>query len=255
MFIYIKRIVSTFLSSAIIGKFIAWIFNNKIPYKGMYFLTEDNSVKPNIKSAIAFGFYESAELRFINKYIKGENNLVELGSSLGVLTCILVKKYALSNKKIVAVEANPNLHKIIRQNFNVNNLSQENVYFEQCAVCDIDGEISLFLGNDNTTSTILSSNEPNENINNYVNVPAMRLSSIVKKYNFTSFDLICDIEGAEVDIIFKDPKSLEKCKLIIIEMHETSLYTVEQIVEQILLNGFTLKERYHNVGVFINSIL
>lgn len=37
-----------------------------------------------------------------------------------------------------------------------------------------------------------------------------------------SFQLICDIEGAELEIIEQDRAVLEKCRLLIIELHEAN---------------------------------
>ena len=37
-----------------------------------------------------------------------------------------------------------------------------------------------------------------------------------------SFQLICDIEGAELEVIEQDHAVLEKCRLLIIELHDAN---------------------------------
>ena len=46
----------------------------------------------------------------------------------------------------------------------------------------------------------------------------MTLREICKEFSLGSFQLICDIEGAELEIIEQDRAMLEKCRLLTIEL-------------------------------------
>ena len=48
------------------------------------------------------------------------------------------------------------------------------------------------------------------------------LREICEEFSLGSFQLICDIEGAELEVIEQDRAVLEKCRLLIIELHETN---------------------------------
>ena len=63
--------------------------------------------------------------------------------------------------------------------------------------------------------------------------------------------MICDIEGAEIEILLKDKEALNNCKFIFIELHKTKLLNIEYSVEDlhglIESNGFKLEDRYGSV--------
>ena len=66
--------------------------------------------------------------------------------------------------------------------------------------------------------------------------------------------LICDIEGAEAGLLINDKSSLEKCKLMIIELHETKYggktVTISDMIMLAKNANFRLIDSHAHVFVF-----
>jgi Methyltransferase FkbM domain len=50
-------------------------------------------------------------------------------------------------------------------------------------------------------------------------VPATTLRQVMVDLDVGNFDLVCDIEGAELDLIRNDADILSRCRLAIVEIH------------------------------------
>jgi FkbM family methyltransferase len=65
------------------------------------------------------GIVESAELRFVQKYVPTNSTILELGSSIGVVASFLA---AYKNpKRMILVEAYPDLIPLLKDNLTLNN--------------------------------------------------------------------------------------------------------------------------------------
>jgi hypothetical protein len=71
------------------------------------------------------------------------------------------------------------------------------------------------------------------------------------------FALVSDIEGAEAGMFIEEDTSLDECKQIIIEVHDT-IYNDKklgrkEVVEKIKSNGFEVTDEYGPVFCFENK--
>jgi FkbM family methyltransferase len=235
----IKKLTFIILCNEFIGFVISRIFSNKIPNLRTLKFNEFIDVKSDfisntVKSMIFWGFYESAEIRLIQKNLTNELMVVELGSSIGVVSREILKKLN-NSKKLICVEANPFLIDKIKTNTSQYN----NIQIVNAALSyNENKEVSITVSRNNTESRI--NNELNHNS---IVIPTVKLSELINE----SFILISDIEGSEVDFLLNDSETLRKCKKIFIELHSSSYknktYDIEELDKLIRSYGFELGDR------------
>ncbi len=249
MLIKIKLIVAKVLCSSVVGNLIASYYQDKVPsllIKGLKFDCSSKQISSHTKAQIFFGIYESAEYRFCKKYIKDGSNIIELGSSIGLISSFISKTK--SPKNILAVEANPDLIPVIRSNFSLNDVNNHTICNKAIGRDKLQ-KLWFSKGTDNTTGSI-------SEIESFgaIEVTCTTLSELVDQAGFENYVLICDIEGAEVDILNETNDGLKLCKLLIIEIHTTERsgrsYSIENIVGLIENKDFEIMERYGNSFVF-----
>ncbi len=237
----IKKLIFIILCNEFIGFVISRIFSNKIPNLRTLKFNEFIDVKSDyisntVKAMIFWGFYESAEIRLIRKKLTNDLPVIELGSSIGVVSREILKNLN-HTKKLICVEANPYLIDKIRTNTSpYNNIEIVNAALSY----NENREVSITVSRNNTESRI--NNEINNKTNSIV-IPAIKLSELVNE----SFTLVSDIEGSEVDFLLNDSETLSKCKNIFIELHSSSyrdkIYSIEELDELIRSFGFELGDR------------
>ena len=233
----LKGIVAKILCNSISGEIIGFILNNKIPFfSTITVLTDSSFISPYIKSLLFWRIYEGAEAKYVMKFINDEHDIVELGSSLGVIAS-LAGKYS-GNKKIVCVEINSDLIPVIEKNLIYNKV--ENYSIQNIAIGD---SVDLWF----TPGLHSSHGQVGQRVSDKsIKIKAVTLSELLKIEQITDYKLICDIEGSEIDILLSDPQSLKNCHTIIIETHKTErngqIYQPADMKEIIINLGFVCVE-------------
>ena len=221
------------------------LFRNRIPAYG---LTIDTCLVTNRTRALLFwGFYESAEARYVGQYLNVNRPVIELGSSLGVISC-LIRQRLNPEQRLICVEPNPEMISAIQSNLEINQLSH-NVVIAQSAVDYSQSEVAMVLGSSNTTPRIATDQDGD------IQVATTTLQYLLDEHQITGdYTLICDIEGAEVDLIFRDKTALQSCQQIIIELHSTTYAgkttTPQDLINQLFESGFKLVTNCGSVCVF-----
>ncbi len=253
MLIYIKRIIAYVICSPIIGKLIHLIYNGKIPHRGSI-IQVPNIGDPSISAFLYWGMYESAEIRFINKYLLNDVDIIELGSSLGGVSCEILRKMS-KEVSFFGLEANPNIYELLKKNV-LRNSGGKKINFLNAAI-DYSGKDQIFLsiGNSNLSSKVAI-----ENAENAVHVGTITLSQIIELQRLEEFILIADIEGAELGILLHDINALTKCKQLIIELHETNYngvsYLIMDLVDLIINNtNMRVIDCHDNVFIFEKTLI
>ncbi len=160
----------------------------------------------------------------INKICKKEPKLkfIQIGENDGI-SCDpiheFVKKY---NWNGVLIEPEPKVNKLLRKNY----IDRDNLIFENMAIADFKGEISLSFSNDPSldSNKLFSTVTPHKGIlsrSNYINsietiqVPCDTLENICKKHELLDFDLLLiDVEGYENNLICSIDFNIVKPKII-----------------------------------------
>src|SRR5690349_13747309 len=102
-----------------IGIAIGKLFDERIPSRGLRI--ESRGLAPEVKSQLLFGTYESAEIRAVHRHLRSDLDVIELGASIGVLSCHIRRKLAM-DRHLYAIEPDPNLVKSIEENLQANGL-------------------------------------------------------------------------------------------------------------------------------------
>lgn len=243
-----KNLIASFITSDLIGWIIGNIFRDNIPSYNLLVNTQWASSK--IKASVFFRIYESAEIKFIKQYLPYNIDVIELGSSLGILSSHIATQIT-DNHRLICVEANPKLLDSIEFNLQLNakHLLTYNIVN---AAIDYRGkdEIDFFLGDQTTTSSTTQITEQKQAIK------STTLSQIVKIFNFKKYALVMDIEGAEIDLFLYENEALKKCNLIIAELHEGKslvsgvFMSVNDLIQLISRRGFTLSKQRGSVVFF-----
>lgn len=235
MLLQIKLIIAKILVNDFTGKLISIVFSNKIPFHNLIIDISNPVIRKRIAASLYFETYESAEVRFISKYLKNyEGTIVEFGSSIGVVSSTLAK--ANPKATLFSFEADKRFIPIIENNFQINNITNAKCFHE---IIGADG-FEFIPGEDNTMGKI------SKTVSSHTAMSS--LSEIIKKYNFSEFILVSDIEGAEYFVLHEEEAVFENIPLIIIELHpieiEGKLISVDDLKTRIATLGYEILEQY-----------
>jgi FkbM family methyltransferase len=241
-----KRLISTFICHPIVGKFIGYIYENKIPFRGVIVDVSLVNIPPENKCLLRWGLYESAEVRFVEKYLYSHINTVDLGASLGAMSS-KIASILKPNISLVCVEGNPRLTACIKRNLDLN-ASHLKVAVIPAAIAYGTDSVKFFVQDNN-----LCSSASNESTLQSIDVPAIELNQLLRQNQIETFQLVCDIEGAELGIIQNDTNALSKCIQVILELHgvtqNSNAICEEDILSMFIDAGFFLIDRFGCVVV------
>jgi FkbM family methyltransferase len=154
--------------------------------------------------------YEAPERRAVARYVRQDLPVIELGGSMGVVACVtnrLLKNPATH----VVVEANPLVIPQLELNRRLNRCQFEIVnraiaYGMESVTFRPSSNVCI------SSITAVGDQEP-------VTVQTIELRDIVRDHRFTRFNLICDIEGLEYDLVGHEMDILKNADTIILETH------------------------------------
>lgn len=177
---------------------------------------------------IFFNKYEKDELELCSKYLNFDSNIIELGTSIGVVASHI--KERLKGGKMICVEANPPLHSLIERTFSINDFN--NITLLNVAVSDSKEPVYFSNRGSNELGKIAE--------HAALKVNTLALEDIISQHSIGKFDLVSDIEGAEASFILSG--GLENCEFAIIELHQVkwngTSYAIEELKELIVQQGF-----------------
>lgn len=250
----LKSSIKDILCNDFTGGVLTKVFRKSLPdirWRGYSFRLPDSGVSKTNVAAIFWGFYESAEIRLIQKYIDGNSDVVELGASIGIVSGHIASKLK-PGRKIISVEANRKL--VGNVEANLKKFAGRNVNFKvlNYAVQYHVAEVMMHISDDNTESSV---DERMSGKGENVLVPAITLGQIIESENLSDFTLVCDIEGSELEIILYDMEALGRCRNMLIEVHPVSHegvhYDKEELVDKLIRDHqFKMVERQGNVCYF-----
>jgi len=231
-----------------VGNLIGCLFRDTIPHRGCLIKTSNFHINPSTKAGLLWGTYERAEIDFVQRYLLKGLDVIELGASIGVVSTHIAKQLQPS-RRLICVEANPHLVNLISLNVKRNAPNAHVITLH--AALDYTNEkfVSFVIAKTNTGSFVGFEN------GNGIKVPRMTLTKICEMSCIREFCLVADIEGSELGIFRNEKALLEKCRQMIIELHDikcpNNIVTVHDMVDDIRKNhGFMLVDSRGNVFVF-----
>lgn len=168
----------------------------------------------DIKRNIRRGNYEGPERKLVAKWLEGSRTVIELGGSFGIVSGIVGARLNVDTRHIV-VEANPVLIDYCRTNAGAARPAGAPVTVVGAAIAYEGGGDVEFLQSD----AFLGSRLGKPGDAGTIKVPATTLRAVLDDHAVGDFDLVCDIEAAEFDMLRQDADALSRCSLAIIEVH------------------------------------
>lgn len=248
----IKRTVASLICHPIIGHAVGFIYQNRIPSRRYVIDTSQSFISPKVKAMLFWKIYESAEIRFAERYLRHDLDVIELGSSLGVMTCHIRKRIK-ESCRLVTVEASPALADHVKLNLSINGLDYQVLVVNKAINYSALGSGTIYF------------EQGDSNLAGYINhrqtgkhqfeVSTTTLAQIIDEYKIDDYVLVSDIEGAELGIAIHEKEALKKCKQIIIELHDTisdgTMVDVKSMCNMFITeHGFHLLDHYGPVYVF-----
>jgi len=242
LIIFKKRVSFNHLTIRI----IAFLLKQRIPFHKITIDVSDKIILPITKSMLYYEIYEKYEVALIKKHLSATDNVIELGSSIGVMGSIISSIQ--TTGKYISVEANPSLINANHKNLSLNRKTE---YVLINKAVDYFNKTVSFSTNENVLAGKLNRNEPSDSA---ITVETITLIEICNTYNIGNFTLVSDIEGAEITILLNDMGALNKCEKMIIELHDTEYYgkkyLIQDLVSLITANNFKTLDQVGNVYAF-----
>ena len=188
--------------------------------------------------------YESDSIELMKLIPENHLPIIELGASIGVVSCILNKKF--NPVKQIVVEANPHLIDILEQNKKDNNCNFEIVnkafsYQKEC---------TFYIHKSFVASSEKGQASPSNTLK--ITVSTLTLKDLVNEKSI----LIVDIEGTEIDLINNElPLMKEKIAYVMIEFHKrlTGKWNIHKAIWKLKLNGFKIIGSNEDTCIFKNK--
>lgn len=223
------------------------IFGGGVPFRG-------TRIRPASRFAVEgplllAGGYERWEITFAQRYLPVDQQVIELGASIGGNSCQIARRLS-AGVPMTCVEANPELIDLLRHNIARNHPARE-VDVVHGMIGESSGIGRLQLDH----STLRSSGSVGSRT---VTVPAVTLSEIVDRLRPGPYSLVCDIEGAEVAFLENPDGVLDRCTCIVVEGHATTYrgrdLTLDDVLSMPLRDGqWRQVERYGAVAAYFRN--
>ena len=224
------------INNPIIGKAIELI-GNKVRMDGLTYSVDSPQITAGHKSTIAFGYHEMDERLLVRRWLPSNVPLLEFGGGLGIVSCLSNRRLADPTKHIV-VEANPQMVPILERNRGLNCCKFTVVNKAIAYGCE---HIDLMITPDFVGSSMIGNTGGKT-----VTVKATNVANLMSEAGFEEAGIVCDVEGAEVDIIKRElPVLNSKIRFFMAEMHPEIVgeSVVDELLEDLDELGFVLKEK------------
>ncbi len=228
-----KSWVADAICSAPVGRIVSGCFGQRVPnlrFPGSRIDVRSPLVPSRLAASIFFGVYESAELRFIRSRLRRDLDVVELGSSLGVVSCEIARRQE-PGRKVVCVEANPELIPVLRRNLIANAPGRDAIVLNRAIDYGPDrAEVELVFGDTNLGGSTIGRQAGGRGVRT---VSTCTLSGLLQSNGIGRYALVSDIEGAEAGIIREDGEALESCDQLLIELHRVQTGEYDETEESL----------------------
>lgn len=254
------------------------IFKVKKCYRQNIYLTiDDPGLTFLIRGMIFCGYYENSEPAILEKYLSKDLDVIEFGAGIGLSTLTILKKIQ-NKKKIISVEPDKISYDIIKKNIQINNFSNRINFGNKTTSLNrkkkVGGGTGVILNmavnynskfsKFNSYKMFLSNHVIDNNIKipklwqlrDTYNIESITLKDIIKKFKIKYYQLVCDIEGKEIELIYRKEINPKYCKKIIIDLHDLTyknkFMNYSAVTEKIIKLGY--KEIFSSINqkVFIS---
>ena len=216
----LKALAVVVLCHPLVGRLLRSLFGGRVPslrFRGWRLDVRSPAVSPRTVAMIFWGVYESAELRFVERGLRRDLDVVECGSSLGGVSSAIAQRLE-PGRRILCVEANSDLVPLLERNVRSNAPDVESTVVNRAI--DYERSEVSFIEGDTSTGGRTSG----ESAGTRRTVAATTLSDLLDAHGLEEYALVSDIEGAEAGFIHHDAPALSRCQQILIELHPGERY-------------------------------
>jgi len=175
----------------------------------LLFPNDPNFVTPRVRRMIQSRQYEARETSAVRALVRPEDVAVELGAGIGYMSTLMAR--ACGAKAVHAFEANPSLIPYIRRVHELNGIS-DRAQVTNALLGRRKGTVS-FYERENFLASSLDPDEPG--VINEHRVEVLNIKTVMQ--DIRPSVLVCDIEGAEADIL--PAADLSSLRLAVVELH------------------------------------
>lgn len=198
----------------------------EVLYQGLKFKLFEEHLKHTqnmpLKDRFINQVWEKEEIDAIKKFVKPTDNVLDLGGSLGVTSCIAAN--IIKNQgKLVSVEANPNLIPTIKYNRDLNNLIFDVIHG---AASYNNRKVNFNFNQIVQSGSIITKNhlkgeDKEKKWGKYENIELTTITPIdlEKQFNIKFTCLSCDIEGEEYSLLGEMFDYFKSFNSLLIEFH------------------------------------
>lgn len=209
---------------------------------GCKFTLDEKLLPANVVDLLLENNYEAPEREALKRFLDPGLPVIELGGCLGVVSCLANRRLRHPEKHVV-VEANLNLVPIIEDNRRRNGCRFHVVH----GAVSYGAETTSFKVNDNILASSLHGDEQQTEV-----VPTVSLQLVLEEMGFERATLICDIEGAELQLVEHELGVIrEHVQMIIMELHDRMVgdESTQRMLERLESVGFRIVSKDRDVVV------
>lgn len=203
---------------------------------GCRFELDSNVITPSLEYLLLSGKHEAPERTLIRRHLNRGLPVVEFGGAIGVVSCVANALLDEPSHHVV-VEANPALLPILEANRRRNN----GKFTIQHGAIGYGSPVLRFpVAPDILESSTFVATP------SMVDVPATSLRTVLDTHGFERCNLVCDIEGAEIDLVREEASALRQhVDVLIMEIHEQVVGqdVCHRMMQSLQSLGFELLER------------
>ena len=184
----------------------------RLTLDGSTFAVPETKDRRYLQGMVWLGEYEAFERYAISRFLVPDLPVIELGGSIGIVSCLTNRRLTRPERHIV-VEANPALIAPLTANRDRNRCGFTIV---NAALAYGHATVAFHVSDSSVASTLLETAGAAQ----VVDVEAVTFESLVRGAGFDRCALVCDIEGAEVDMIAHEAEAIAaSVDLFIVEVH------------------------------------
>lgn len=163
-----------------------------------------------------------SDLQILSQFLSAGDTFIDIGSNHGSFA-IAASKLVGKNGRVIAVEAQPHLAKILEKSLLINAVGDFTVY--PVAVGNVEGEVEFLIPIGTSGSAGIFAAHSATAQFNAITVPIKRFDDLVMWQSFTGRTLLkLDIEGSETAFLLGAAKMIAELKpTLIIEIHPGTL--------------------------------
>lgn len=210
----------------------------------------ESVVPANIRRRLDEGAFERDELRCAHEVLDARLPLIDLGAGIGFVSCSLNRRLH-EPEQHVAVEMNPRAFALLERNRELNGCDFTSLH----ARVAYPGSSSTQAGNGASAAARDGYWDPTDSVlPPGVDEPAaVTLSELLAERGWDEFNLVADIQGAEVELFAEEgDAAFRSARSIVVELHQ-SIYgaaIAAQLIDRARQAGLSLRAEAGSVVAF-----